>query len=219
MVEADLTIVHCDGSLAVVDKPAGLLAVPGRGPDKEDSVETRFKRLFPDCPVQPAVHRLDMDTSGLMVLARTREAQRRLQALFASRQVEKVYAAVVEGEVAEAGGRIELAFRLDPEDRPRQVYDPVHGKLGITLWQRLAVAEGRSWIRFVPLTGRTHQLRLHAAHPLGLGCAIVGDRLYGHRRPGERMLLHAYGLRFLHPDDGRPLSFVSAPPFFWPETV
>ena len=208
-----LNIIHADAHLVVVDKPAGLLAVPGRGPDKQDCIESRLRLLFPVAIEQPAVHRLDMATSGLMVLALDRATHRDLGRQFAARQVEKRYVAVLEGEVKGTAGRIELAFRLDPDNRPYQVFDPLRGKLGVSDWRLLEVVAGRSRVEFVPHTVRTHQLRLHAAHFLGLGCPIVGDTLYGHGKTGERMLLHASGLRFVHPGSGRWLGFKSMPDF------
>ncbi|HEB69437.1 MAG TPA: RluA family pseudouridine synthase [Desulfobulbus sp.] len=213
MVTTTVTVLHVDPAFVVVDKPAGLLSVPGRGPDKQDCVVSRVRDLFFDCPEQPSVHRLDMDTSGLMVLARTTEAHRVLSRQFAERRVQKKYLAVLAGVVGEEQGSIELSFRLDPDNRPCQVYDPVRGKSGRTRWRRLSVEDGQTRVEFVPLTGRTHQLRLHAAHSLGLGCPIVGDRLYGTRKPGERMLLHAAFLQFLHPQTEDVVQFSSNVPF------
>jgi len=209
----NLRLLYEDADLVVVEKDAGLLAVPGRGADMQDCVEARLRALFPQCIAQPAVHRLDMDTSGLMLLALTVEAHRDLCRQFAARQVKKKYLALLDGGVAEEEGRIELPFRLDPDNRPFQVYDPVQGKLGVSLWRKLAEEAGRSRIEFIPLTGRTHQLRLHAAHPLGLGCPIVGDRLYGTRKEGERMCLHASFLSFQHPISKAKLSFEAGAPF------
>ncbi len=209
----ELDILYQDQHLVVVDKPSGLLAVPGRGPEKQDCVSARLRRLMPVCIEQPAVHRLDMATSGLMVLALTSEAHRHLSMQFAERLVGKRYLALVEGGVAGEAGEICLRFRLDPNNRPYQVYDPVQGKLGITRWQRLAQVAGQSLIGFTPLTGRTHQLRLHAAHPLGLGQAIVGDGLYGRGKPGESLCLHATWLRFTHPVTGEERTFTSLAPF------
>ncbi len=212
MVEgARLELVHVDPLFVVVDKPSGLLAVPGRGPDKQDCVVSRFRARFPGCIDQPAVHRLDMDTSGLMVLARTREAHRHLSLQFQQRRVHKVYIALLEGVVQGSHGTIRLAFRLDPDNRPRQVRDPVHGKPGVTRWRVLAREDGRTRVEFEPLTGRTHQLRLHALH--GLGCAIVGDRLYGAGVRSGEMLLHATELGFAHPATGRRLVFTCRPRF------
>lgn len=209
----ELKVLFHDQHLVVVEKPGGLLAVPGRGLEKQDCVSTRIRQLFPACIEQPAVHRLDMATSGLMVLALTREAHRHLSIQFAERRVQKRYLALVEGVVHGEAGEICLRFRLDPENRPYQVYDPVQGKLGITRWQRLLLINGQSLIGFTPLTGRTHQLRLHAAHPLGLGQAIVGDGLYGQGRPGESLCLHASSLDFDHPVSGAAMAFTSAAPF------
>jgi len=208
-----LKVLHVDPEFVVVDKPAGLLSVTGRGPDKQDCVASRMRDIFPDCPEQPSVHRLDMDTSGLMVLARTVDAHRVLSRQFAERKVHKKYLAVLDGVVGEEQGRIELSFRLDPDNRPHQVYDPVRGKSGITRWRRVSVEDTTTRVEFVPLTGRTHQLRVHAAHSLGLGCPIVGDRLYGTRKPGERMLLHAAFLQFFHPLTEDVAEFYSEVPF------
>jgi tRNA pseudouridine32 synthase/23S rRNA pseudouridine746 synthase len=211
--ELPLTIRYQDEVIAVVDKPGGLLAVPGRGAEKQDSVAFRLRHLLPWCIEQPAVHRLDMDTSGLMVLGLTTEAHRALSCQFAERRVGKQYLAMVEGVVGGETGEISLRFRLDPANRPYQVYDPVQGKLGVSRWRKLAVRSGRTLVAFTPLTGRTHQLRLHASHPLGLSCPIVGDRLYGAGQPGDRLLLHATWLRFEHPLSGAHCTFVSPPPF------
>lgn len=206
-------IIHMDRLFVVVEKPPGLLSVPGRGPDKTDCVVSRIRDLVPGCPDQPAVHRLDMDTSGLMVIARTVEAHKELSTQFAERRVRKQYQAVVDGVVHGESGEIVLAFRLDPQNRPYQVYDPIHGKKGRTGWRKLSLEGKKTRVEFIPYTGRTHQLRLHAAHVLGLGLPIVGDRLYGTRKPGQRMLLHANRLCFFHPQTGTPLCFDSEVPF------
>ncbi len=209
----ELTIIHADPDFLVVNKPGGLLAVPGRGPDKQDCVVSRIKALYPDCIEQPAVHRLDMYTSGIMLLARSTEAHRLLSKQFEQRKVEKEYIALLDGIIAEEEGTIELAFRLDPENRPYQVYDPVQGKLGITRWQKTGEEADRTRVLFFPMTGRTHQLRLHAAHPLGLGVPIVGDALYGRGEEGDAMLLHASRLVILHPYGGQRITFRSKPDF------
>ncbi len=208
-----IDIVYQDTDLVIVDKPSGLLSVPGRGPDKQDCVVSRLKQLFPDMIAQPAVHRLDMYTSGLMILARTADIHKDLSKQFEQRRVEKKYIALLEGIVEAAGGEISLAFRLDPDNRPYQVYDPIQGKQGITRWKQLRVERDRTRIEFKPLTGRTHQLRLHCAHPKGLGVPIVGDRLYGNGRQGDRMLLHAHQLKFHHPKNSRAMNIVSQTPF------
>ncbi len=204
-----LKLFYSDPAIVVVQKPGGVLAVPGRGPDKQDCIVNTVKSMFPDCIEQPAVHRLDMQTSGLMVLARTRDAHRLLSHQFEKRWVKKRYIALLDGIVKASSGKIRLSFRLDPENRPYQIYDPVHGKPGITLWKTLAVESGRTRVEFIPLTGRTHQLRVHSAHPSGLGCPIVGDRLYGRGREDDPMLLHAAFLAFRHPITGTLLQFHS----------
>ncbi|MDH4318530.1 MAG: RluA family pseudouridine synthase, partial [Desulfobulbaceae bacterium] len=197
----------------VVDKPGGLLSVPGRGPDKSDCVVNRLKYMIPGCMEQPSVHRLDMDTSGLLVLALRPDAHRNLSRQFQEREVEKRYIALLDGSVTGNGGEIQLSFRLDVDNRPYQVYDPVHGKLGVTLWSKIAEDDHTTRIAFTPITGRTHQLRVHAAHPLGLDCPIIGDRLYGNGIPGDSLLLHAHFLRFRHPVSGVIMNFESNVPF------
>lgn len=127
--------------------------------------------------------------------------------------MEKRYTAVVAGLIGNSGGIIELPFRLDPDNRPLQIYDAERGKMGITRWRKIEVRGETTRIEFTPLTGRTHQLRVHAAHPKGLGAPIVGDSLYGSGRDGDRMLLHASFLRFLHPLTGEAVEFSSSPPF------
>ncbi len=213
MVERELDILFADEQIVVVNKPGGLLSVPGRGPEGRDCVVRRVRKMFPACQEQPAVHRLDQATSGLMVLALVAASHRHLSRQFAERRVEKKYTALLEGEVRELAGEIRLSFRLDPDNRPCQVHDPEQGKPGITRWQRLALAQGRTRVEFIPLTGRTHQLRLHAAHELGLGCPIVGDSLYGNGRRGDPMLLHAHVLAFDHPATSRRMEFHSPVPF------
>ena len=197
----------------VVDKASGMLSVPGRGPEKTDCVSNRVRILYPGCPEQPAVHRLDMDTSGLMVVARTQAAHRELSIQFIRRKTRKKYIALLQGELQGQSGVLELPFRLDIDNRPMQIYDPVHGKMGITHWERLAVEGGMTRVSFRPVTGRTHQLRVHSAHAMGLGIPIVGDPLYGQGTgPGE-LKLHATELAFLHPLTGEELVFYSPPPF------
>ena len=231
-------IIYSDSSIAVINKPAGMLSVPGKGAGKQNSAAARIRSLFPGCIMQPSVHRLDMDTSGLLVFALTAEAHRDLSIQFQNSAVNKKYIAVLEGKLDKRlgrSGRIELKFRLDPDNRPYQVFDPVQGKPGVSLWkiidnvrstERVNSPE-QTRIEFTPLTGRTHQLRLHAAHPVnfisgmntgGLGCPISGDRLYGsssdsEHEAGTRMLLHASELEFRHPLSGRKISFSSQPAF------
>ncbi|MEN8257901.1 MAG: RluA family pseudouridine synthase [Thermodesulfobacteriota bacterium] len=208
-----LDILYRDGHIVVVNKPGGLLAVPGRGPDKQDCVTKRLKDTISSCIAQPAAHRLDMATSGLMALALTKEAHAHLSQQFAKRQVDKKYIALVEGVPAGTGGEIHLAFRLDPDNRPHQIYDPVQGKMGITRWRLISSQDNISRLEFHPLTGRTHQLRLHAAHVLGLRCPIIGDALYGSGKEGDRLMLHATQLAFIHPASKKRMLFTSGPPF------
>lgn len=200
----------------VVDKPSGFLSVPGRGAEKVDSVAHRISASIPGCIEQPAVHRLDMDTSGLLVLALTREAHRNLSKQFQDRLTEKEYFALLDGELPEElgkSGTITLPFRLDIENRPYQIYDEAHGKMGTTHWRRVSIKEGITRMHFQPVTGRTHQLRVHSAHPKGLGLPILDDPLYGNGADPGKMKLHAAKLSFVHPVTGKRLTFNSPIPF------
>ncbi len=208
-----MNILHSDPEILVIEKPGGLLSVPGRGTDKQDCVVSRIRKLYPDIIEQPAPHRLDMYTSGLMILAKTCQAHRDLARQFEKRAVEKTYIALLEGKIKGDEGEIALPFRLDIDNRPYQIYDPIDGKMGITRWKMLSFENPYSKVEFKPLTGRTHQLRLHAAHKLGLGIPIVGDSLYGNGRDGDQMMLHASSISFTHPGTGRLVSFHSIPPF------
>ncbi len=210
---AKIEILHQDEEFVIVNKPGGLLSVPGRGVDKQDCVTGRLQQIFPEMPRQPAVHRLDMYTSGLMVFALTKETHRFLSMQFEQGKVSKRYQAVIDGIITKEDGEIRLAFRLDPHNRPLQIYDPVQGKEGVTLWKRLEIQGGSTRIEFNPLTGRTHQLRVHAAHPRGLGTPIIGDSLYGRGKDGDTMLLHAIFLGFTHPANGKWVEFSSPSPF------
>ncbi|MFT3713185.1 MAG: pseudouridine synthase [Archangium sp.] len=209
-VEA-LRVVHRDARFLVIDKPEGLLSVPARDERIEDNVLARVKREVPgSTPL--AVHRLDLDTSGLLLVALDVEAYRALQRQFVSRSVEKKYVAILEGNVAGDEGTVELPLRVDLDQRPRQLVDFEHGRSALTRWKVLErLSDGRTRVAFFPLTGRTHQLRVHAAHAQGLGMPIVGDRLYG--TPAARLLLHAEELRFRHPFDGTELSLRIPAPF------
>jgi len=209
----EINIIHTEPGFLVVNKPGGLLSVPGRGPDKQDCVVNRVRTLYPDIIEQPAVHRLDMYTSGIMLIARTKKTHRLLSIQFEQRKVHKEYIAILDGVVKGTEGIIELAFRLDTENRPYQIYDPEQGKTGITRWKKIGIQQNQTRILFFPLTGRTHQLRLHSAHPLGLGIPIVGDALYGQGEEGDQMLLHASVLSFLHPKTGEHMEFISKPDF------
>lgn len=197
-------LLHQDAHVAVLAKPAGLLSVPGR--EESDSVLERLRENHPHAML---VHRLDLDTSGVLVAALDGETYRSLQAQW--RHVEKRYVAWVERELAADRGTVELPLRVDLEQRPRQLVDFAHGRHAVTDWEVLERKDGRTRVAFFPRTGRTHQLRVHAAHEKGLGAPIVGDRLYG--RDGERLMLHAEQLTFTHPVTAERLTFRVPPPF------
>ena len=203
-------VLYADDSLVVVDKPAGLLAVPGRGEQRQDCVAARVQCRFPDALV---VHRLDQATSGLMVLARGAEAQRTLSRAFAERRVAKHYTAIVGGLLTGAAGTIELPLAADWPNRPRQQVDAVHGKASITHWRVLScdAAADTTRVDLEPLTGRSHQLRVHLR---AIGHPIVGDVLYAPPAlAAPRLMLHASGLALSHPYDARRLNFSSIAPF------
>jgi tRNA pseudouridine32 synthase/23S rRNA pseudouridine746 synthase len=210
---SDTPILHADADIIVICKPSGLLAVPGKGEENQGCVVARIKALYPDCIEQPAVHRLDMDTSGVMVLALTTDAHRELSRQFEHRETEKRYIALIDGEVSGDEGTIELPFRLDVENRPYQIYDPANGKTGITHWKVLSTGNKKTRVEFIPVTGRTHQLRVHAASEHGLGIPIAGDRLYGSGTAPGQLKLHASFLSFTHPRTGERLEFRSEPDF------
>ena len=193
--EMPLEIVYEDNYLVVINKPAGMLSVPGKG--EIDSVYQYIKILYPDATGPLIVHRLDMATSGVLLIAKNKEVHQHLQAQFKNRMIKKRYIALLDGKISSKEGTITLPLRMDPLDRPRQVVDHEHGKTAITQYQVLNEQEGNTLIAFYPLTGRTHQLRVHAAHPEGLHCPIRGDELYGQK--ADRLYLHAESLEFVHP--------------------
>ncbi len=213
MNEKKLDVLYFDRKLVVVNKPSGLLSVPGKGPENQDCVVTRVQEMFPECRKYPTVHRLDMDTSGILVLGLTARAQRELSQQFHDREVSKRYVALLDGVLEEEEGRVDLPLRLDVDNRPYQVVDFERGKPATTLWKRIAIENGRTRVEFVPLTGRTHQLRMHAAEPGGLGIPIVGDRLYGSGTGPGQLKLHATYLRFMHPKTKETMEF-EVPPLF-----
>lgn len=210
-----LDIVYEDDTLVIVDKPSGLLSVPGRNDALRDSVLTRLRARYPGATGPLLAHRLDLDTSGLLVAAKDLATFVAMQHLFARRAVHKSYTAMVRGAPQGAHGVIDLSLRPDVDDRPRQIHDPVVGKAAITHWRVLSRDHRYTRIALEPVTGRTHQLRVHAAHPLGLDAPIVGDRLYGRVLPDadQRLMLHATALEFTHPHTGlrvmieRPATF------------
>lgn len=199
--QAEPQVVYEDPWLLVLDKPAGMLSVPGK--EAADSAWQWVREHYPQADGPLLVHRLDMDTSGLLLVAKSKDMHQLLQALFHHRRIRKTYLAVLDGAVTPDEGRIDLPLLPDPLDRPRQRVDREHGKPAVTLYRVLSREAGRTRILFQPLTGRTHQLRIHAAHPEGLHCPIVGDRLYG--IPGDRLYLHALRLEFVHPVTGKAM--------------
>ncbi|GHD55453.1 RluA family pseudouridine synthase [Jeongeupia chitinilytica] len=207
--DAGLTVVHCDALLLVVDKPAGLLTVPGRGDDKADCLSARVQAVYPDALI---VHRLDMATSGLVVFGRGIDAQRRLSRVFEHRHVSKRYVAVVAGAVLDDAGEIDLPLMADWPNRPRQKVDAIQGKPALTRFTVLARGPDFTRVALEPVTGRTHQLR---AHLQAIGHPILGDALYAGEAAARapRLLLHAEALTLPHPDDGRPMVFDSPAPF------
>lgn len=204
------TLLYEDAMLLALDKPAGLLAVPGRGEHKQDCLWSRVAALWPDALI---VHRLDQATSGVMLFGRGAQAQRALSMAFERRAVAKRYEAVVHGVPAADAGTIELPLAADWTRRPRQVVDRVAGRASTTRWRLLErdAPSRRARLALQPLTGRTHQLRVHLA---AIGHAIVGDTLYGAACDGApRLLLHASELRLPHPGDGRIIVIRSVLPF------
>ena len=190
-----LDIIYEDDYLLIVNKPAGMLSVPGK--ETADSVYSRIRHLYPDATGPLVVHRLDMATSGLLLIAKTKEVHQNLQAQFSNRSIKKRYTALLEGIVSDEEGTIDLPLCLNPLDRPHQIVDKEHGKPAITRYRVLARTESQTLVAFYPLTGRTHQLRVHSAHSLGLHCPIKGDELYGSK--ADRLYLHAESLEFTHP--------------------
>ena len=203
-------LVWVDEHLLVLDKPAGLLAVPGRGEDKQDCLSLRAQRLWPDARV---VHRLDMATSGLFLMARGLAMQRLLGRAFEERAVDKRYEAVVQGVLGDAEGEIALPLAADWPNRPLQKVDLAQGRPSVTRWRVLAIEGERTRLALEPVTGRTHQLRVHLR---AIGHPIVGDPLYAPpavQALAARLLLHATALQLSHPATGEPLAFESAAPF------
>jgi tRNA pseudouridine32 synthase/23S rRNA pseudouridine746 synthase len=219
-----LAVVHADAHCAVVDKPAGFRSVPARGAEEDpalrDSVETRARDLF-ECPTAPIiVHRLDVDTSGLMVLGLTRAAHQRLSRQFMHRKVGKTYAALLDGSPPEQEGAVDLPLRVDWPNRPRQCVDHEQGRASRTLYRVVrqeTCADGVvTQVAFRPMTGRTHQLRVHAATPAeqgGLGAPILGDPFYGDVAKAPRLMLHADFLAFWHPGTHEWVKFESPAAF------
>ena len=207
-----IELIFADAAMLVLRKPAGLLAVPGRGADKQDCLSLRVQRDYADALV---VHRLDMATSGLMVMARGAEVQRALNRAFAEREVDKRYVAVVAGvpEGGPAWNEIDLPIAVDWPRRPLRIIDPVNGKPSMTRWRVLETAVDATRLELEPVTGRSHQLRVHLQ---AMGHPILGDALYAPapiEARAPRLLLHASALTLSHPVSGERLAFHDPAPF------
>lgn len=206
VLACDFTLLHVDHALLVLNKPGGLLSVPGRGPDKQDCLIKRVQVAYPEALI---VHRLDFDTSGLLVIARGKAMHRRLSILFQDRQVDKRYVAVVDGRLEPTSGEINLPLIVDWPNRPRHIVDHATGKPSLTRYRVLNYDAEKhcSRVELTPETGRTHQLRVHMQ---ALGHPILGDSLYANaetRAKSGRLLLHAEYLAFPHPESAQALSF------------
>ncbi|MEJ5083408.1 pseudouridine synthase [Ochrobactrum sp. MYb379] len=208
-LEPYISIIHRDVDILVLDKPSGLLSVPGRHPALTDSLAVRVQKQFPNALM---INRLDKDTSGLVLMSLNRKAHAAIAAQFEARTTHKAYIAKVWGQVAEDEGLIDLPLAIDAENKPRHRVDHQNGKPAQTRWQVLARGENTTRLRLFPLTGRTHQLRVHMK---ALGHVILGDAFYAEGASldaSERLLLHAEELTFQHPD-GRDVTFTIPCPF------
>lgn len=204
-----LVILHEDHEIVVLDKPAGLLSVPGRGPDLADCLLTRLQMVHPQALL---VHRLDRDTSGVMIFALTPHAQRNLSMQFETKRTKKTYQARLDGRLEPRKGEVDLPLIVDWDNRPRQMVCHATGRPAQTSWRVLRHEDGTSRVRLFPHTGRTHQLRVHM---LAIGHVILGDTIYatGQAAATPRLMLHAEELRLSHPDSGRGMAFRAPVPF------
>lgn len=204
-----LVILHDDHEVLLVDKPSGLLSVPGKGPELADCLIARVQAVF---PMALLVHRLDRDTSGVMIFALTRHAQRHLGLQFEKRQTRKTYVARVWGNLAEKTGTVDLPLIVDWPNRPLQMVDHENGKQAVTDWRVTGSKENETRVRLMPRTGRSHQLRVHM---LALGHPILGDPFYAKGAAGDypRLMLHSQTLQFRHPDGGQGMRITAKCPF------
>lgn len=196
-------LLYEDYSIAIINKPSGLLSVPGK---KElESVYSQVKILFPNAEGPLIVHRLDMATSGIMLIAKTKNVHENLQKQFLNKTIQKRYVAILNGIIDKDSGTIELPLRVDLDDRPRQLVCFEYGKPALTKWKVVGRTKFHTRIHFYPISGRTHQLRVHAAHEMGLNTPILGDELYGIK--ADRLLLHAEEIQFIHPSTAKNITF------------
>ena len=198
-----IDIVYEDEFMAVINKPTEFLSVPGK--NVRDCVFSRMRLRYPEADGPLIVHRLDMSTSGLMLIAKTKDVHKALQLQFIKRKIRKRYVALLDGLLPEKEGIIDLPLRVDLDNRPMQLVCYEHGKSARTIWKTVREEEGKTRIHFFPVTGRTHQLRMHAAHKNGLNTPIVGDDLYGIK--SNRLHLHAEKITFIHPDSQEEMTF------------
>ena len=205
----EIPVIYEDDYLLLVNKPPEFLSVPGK--ELKDSVYERMRLKYPNASGPLLVHRLDMSTSGLLLIAKSEEIYKHLQSQFIRRIVKKSYIALLDGIENQTEGDISLPLRVDLEDRPKQLVCYEHGKNAYTKYKILGIESGKTRIQFFPITGRTHQLRVHAAHHLGLNCPIIGDDLYGTK--GERLCLHAQWIQFKHPITKEIVEFSCEPEF------
>lgn len=207
--EVPLDVIHADHEVLLVNKPHGLLSVPGKGEHLADCLLTRIQAAFPEALL---VHRLDRDTSGIMVFALTPHAQRHLGLQFEKRQVKKTYVARVWGRIAEKTGTVDLPLIVDWPNRPRQMVDHDNGRPAVTDWRVMRATETETRVRLYPRTGRSHQLRVHMRE---IGHPILGDPFYaeGAARDFPRLMLHSESIRFRHPDGGVGMTFSVKAPF------
>ena len=204
-----LDVVYDDDSFTVLNKPSGMLTVPGKLLD--DSLLSRYQAVFTEAQGPVVVHRLDQETSGLVIFAKDKTTHKTLQQQFEQHTIKKRYIALLEGQVTQDEGVIDLPLLPDVEDRPRQRVDYEHGKRAVTRYHVLERSDGLTRIALEPFTGRTHQLRVHCSHPQGLNCPIVGDRLYGNA--SSRLMLHAQSITLVHPVSGHSMTLECDPPF------
>ncbi|MDE0536349.1 RluA family pseudouridine synthase [Tenacibaculum sp. L6] len=207
--EKEIEILYEDADLLVINKPHDLLSVAGK--EIKDSVYSRIQKLYPNATGPLVVHRLDMSTSGILLIAKSEAIYKALQAQFINKTIQKRYVALLDGVLKEGEGKIDLPLRVDLNDRPKQLVCYEHGKKALTQWETIEAIGTKTKVYFYPITGRTHQLRVHAAHQLGLNTSIVGDDLYG--KKSDRLYLHAEKITFKHPTSKIEVSFTAPAPF------